>query len=268
MHPNVFLDSFWRADIRHEVFVCMSFDTVYESRWSDIFLPAIEGELGENFRKFKAVRVDYRKTGDSILTEIIDGIAHSLLVLADISVTHRCKEGEQLESYRNGNVMYEVGLALACRQPLEVILIRDDTDSLLFDVGHIPVANYDPTDPMGSIELIQRLLRDRIREIDYVRDARVKKIIQSLTQDEVALLKSVAGLLMFNWGRRRWWEKFDEIAITTASSRLLNKGIILVYEVASDKSANLYGWTALGKIVADILTGKRTLPSGPRIRHD
>ena len=40
--------------------------------------------------------------------------------------------------YRNGNVMYEVGLALACRHSSEVLLVRDDHDAFLFDVSTIP----------------------------------------------------------------------------------------------------------------------------------
>lgn len=268
MHPNVFLDGFWRSEIRTEVFVCMSFDSISEPRWTDIFVPAIEGDLGERIKRLKGVRVDYRQRGDSILTEIIDGIAHSLLVLADISVSHRCTLDGELKCYRNGNVMYEVGLALACRQPVEVILIRDDSDSLLFDVGHIPVTTYYPTDPTKSMGLIQQLLRDRIREIDYLKDSRVTKIVRSLTQDEVVLLKSWHNLFMFGVGKGRWWKKFEQTAIETAVSRLLDRGVIRVFEIASSKSGNLYGYTAFGKIVAEIVAGKLALPTGPRIRHD
>lgn len=87
----------------------MSFDPGHDDRWKRIFLPAIEGStiLGKNLR---AVRVDVRNSGDSILTEIISGIAHAQLILADISVTHECEKGGELCCYRNSNVMYEVGL--------------------------------------------------------------------------------------------------------------------------------------------------------------
>ena len=59
----------------------------------------------------------------SIITDILDGIAHSKLVLADISVATTGKWAGQ----RNGNVMYEVGLAHAVRQSTEVLLIRSFT---------------------------------------------------------------------------------------------------------------------------------------------
>jgi len=70
------------------------------------------------------LRVDVSKTGDSVLTDIIDGIAHCEMILADVSaIGYDSKTGDP---YRNGNVMYEVGLAVAARQPSEVLLIQDD----------------------------------------------------------------------------------------------------------------------------------------------
>jgi hypothetical protein len=74
MHPRVFLDTFWRNDIRDEVFVAMSFDPCFDERWNHIFRPAVESQpIGG--KQLKAIRVDIRKSGDSILSEITDGIA-------------------------------------------------------------------------------------------------------------------------------------------------------------------------------------------------
>ena len=138
MHPKVFLNDLWRNDLEDEVFVIMSFGKAQEPRWEEVFRPAIENEPLEG-RTLQAVRVDYRKGGDSILTEIINGIAHAQLVLADISVTHSWERDGETQYERNGNVMYEVGLALASRQPVEVVLARDDGHPLLFDITSIPV---------------------------------------------------------------------------------------------------------------------------------
>lgn len=51
------------------------------------------------------------------------------MVLADVSSIG--KDNVTGEAFRNGNVMYEVGLALACRHSSEVLLIRDDNDKFL-----------------------------------------------------------------------------------------------------------------------------------------
>jgi len=120
MHPNMFLKGLWQAELRPQVFVAMNFGPAYLDRFTNVIAPAVAGvELGK--RPLTAVRVDNSKTGESILTEIIDGIAHSQLVLADVSTAGR--DSVTGDAYRNGNVMYEVGIALACRQPAEVILL-------------------------------------------------------------------------------------------------------------------------------------------------
>jgi hypothetical protein len=47
--------------------------------------------------------------------------------------------------------MYEVGLALACRQPSEVLLVRDDRARFLFDVSVVPHMQVDFTDKERAI---------------------------------------------------------------------------------------------------------------------
>jgi hypothetical protein len=135
MHPNAYLQSLWRTELRDQVFVAMSFDPRFNDRFTQVIKPAIEAEPLHG-HVLEAYRVDNSKTGDSILTDIVDGIAHSRIVLADLSVVD---EGRYTDTpFRNGNVMYEVGVALAARQPSEVLLVRDDRKRFLFDVSTIP----------------------------------------------------------------------------------------------------------------------------------
>jgi hypothetical protein len=84
MHPQAFLKTFWRMELQPQVFVAMSFDMQYQSRFKEVIEPAI-GQLKVGKDTLTAYRVDLSKTGDSILTNIVDGIAHSQLVLADVS---------------------------------------------------------------------------------------------------------------------------------------------------------------------------------------
>lgn len=112
MHPNLYLRTFWRSTFRPKIFVAMSFSELFKRRFTEVIEPAVQ-EVTYHGATLSASRVDLSKTGDSILTDIIDGIAHAVMVLADVSVVgNDAKTGE---SYRNGNVMYEVGLALAAR---------------------------------------------------------------------------------------------------------------------------------------------------------
>ena len=91
MHPNVFLKTLWRLKLEPVVFVAMSFDKRYDGRFANVITPAIES-LDVNGLKLRPHRVDTSQTGDSILTEIMDGIAHSQLVLADLSTFGRDSE--------------------------------------------------------------------------------------------------------------------------------------------------------------------------------
>ena len=117
MHPSVFLETFWRLELRPQVFVAMSFAAEYQGRFDEVIAPAIRSIQLPTGNVLNPYRVDISKSGDSILTDIMDGIAHSQLVLADVSAIGR--DSKTGHAYRNGNVMYEVGLALACRQSAE-----------------------------------------------------------------------------------------------------------------------------------------------------
>jgi hypothetical protein len=82
MHPHAFLKTFWRLELRPQVFVAMSFADAYAERFDKIIAPAIAAVPFGTVR-LSPYRVDSSKSGDSILTDIVDGSAHSQLVLAD-----------------------------------------------------------------------------------------------------------------------------------------------------------------------------------------
>ncbi|MBM3500422.1 MAG: hypothetical protein FJX74_17330 [Armatimonadetes bacterium] len=168
MHPNVFLRSFWQLELRPEVFVAMTFSDEYRARFDEVIAPAIRSvQVGGV--SLEPRRVDESRSGDSILTEIADGITHSQLVLADVSTLGR--DSKSGRPYRNGNVMYEVGIALACRQPAEVLLIRDGQDRFLLDVSTIPHMTLDFTDAGAARVRLASELVSRLRERDLVHDA-------------------------------------------------------------------------------------------------
>ena len=83
MHPNAFLQTYRRLDLQPQIFVAMSFASAYEQRFQKIFKPAIES-IAISGTKLSAYRVDNSKTGDSILTDILNGIAHSKMILAGV----------------------------------------------------------------------------------------------------------------------------------------------------------------------------------------
>jgi hypothetical protein len=248
MHPNLYLQTFWRMKLKPQVFVAMSFDTRYKARFENVIAPAIR-DITFNGVALQPHRVDLSKSGDSILSEINDGIAHSRLVLADVSSVG--KDSVTGYPYRNANVMYEVGLAMTCRQPHEVLLVRDDNDKFLFDVSTIPHKRIDFTNiDMARAELHDELL-NRLKEDNHINDARVKKAISGLTGGEISLLKYIASLPpTCTWGRPIEGNVQEWVSIP----RLLDKHLIYC-SGEFEEGFPAYHATELGYIVAKIVEG-------------
>lgn len=249
MYPNLFLETFWRPDFRPQVFVAMSFSDTYEKRFTDVIDPAVRAVSVDGV-SLSPFRVDLSKTGDSILTEIIDGIAHCQMFLADVSSLGY--DSKTAEPYRNGNVMYEVGLAVAARQSTEVLLIRDDKHKFLFDVSTIPHMYIDFTDPEVAQEQLRAEIESRLEARDFVADARVKLAIATLTAEEKRVLEDFAR---FDAGAGCGFSDSGRINFTamTALPRLLDKRLIRVCAIGDD-GRPVYKWTKLGYVVASSLS--------------
>jgi hypothetical protein len=256
MYPNAYLQSLWRARFRRTVFVAMSFAPAYEARFHSVIEPAIRA-LSTSEGGLEPHRVDVSQSGDSIITEIVDGIAHGRLVLADVSSMG--KDSVTGQSYRNGNVMYEVGIALSCRQSQDVLLVRDDRDPFLFDVSSIPhmTLNFTADD---AVSTLSTALQARIAEQDLVDDARVRIAVSTLTNPEAQVLKGLADLpkgeaMSFQIGGLH-------AHFLIGLGRLLDKGLISPNGKANDNPA--YQLTPFGRAV--ILAGAYLLPEKANIK--
>lgn len=138
----------------HQAFVAMSFDPAYDARWHSVIQPALRSiqVAGAPLEPF---RVDLSRASDAILDEILRSIAECTIVFADVSASQELNS----RAVRNGNVMYEVGLAHASRLPEEVVLFRSDSYRLDFDVSGVRVHQYDPD---GSPEAAKRQVSDTV----------------------------------------------------------------------------------------------------------
>jgi hypothetical protein len=245
MHPNAYLKTFWQLDLKPQIFVAMSFSEEYRVRYEKVIAPAISGILigGAALAPY---RVDNSKTGDSILTDIVDGVAHSRMVLADVSSIG--KDSKTGHPYRNGNVMYEVGIALACRQPADVLLVRDDTDKFLFDVSTVPHMHLDFVDIDKARFALQTELIARLREQCYVADARVKLAIASLSNQELILLSELEATPE---DQIRGWNVGGTVLSTfeAAIMRLLDKRLVTLVGQFPEGYPG-YQLTQLGRVVA------------------
>jgi hypothetical protein len=189
MHPSTFINDLWNGNTESEVFVAMSFHDSYKSRFENIYKPAIENiVLGGN--QLKAVRVDERKSGDSIITEIIKGISQAEIVIADISSMGIAEDGYNVQ--RNGNVMYELGLAHASKSPASVIILKDDHEKMLFDVSSIPHFTIDFSDNNSAKKQITEIIVDRIKEAETILDIKLIRLSKLMGPHELMALKKLA----------------------------------------------------------------------------
>lgn len=249
MYPNLFLKTFWRTELRPQIFVAMGFDQVYEQRYKEVIAPAIES-ISVGGVQLKPFRVDFSQSGDSILTDIIDGIAHTEMFLADVSSIGY--DSKTAEPYRNGNVMYEVGLAVACRQSSEILIIRDDRHKFLFDVSTIPHKYIDFTNSTEAKKELNSALLERLKERNYINDARVKLAIATLTAGEKKVLEDFLKYDLSQGFGFRDTGRINFVAMA-ATPRLLDKQLIKTIALADDGQP-VYHWTRLGYIVAQAIS--------------
>lgn len=251
MHPNAFLNTYWRLEVRDTIFVAMSFAPRFKKRFDEVIAPAIES-IKIDGNTLRALRVDLSKTGDSILTDILDGISHSRMVLADVStIGHDSVSGD---AYRSGNVMYEVGIALACRRPHEVLLLRSDRDKFLFDVSTVPHMNIDFSDADAARSILKEELEARLQVQSFESDARVQIAVAGLTSKEAKILKEIASMNEGHVWASSGESGFVDFNDIAAIPRLLDKGLIKCAARFNDSTKLAYAITPLGRVVSESWT--------------
>lgn len=167
----------------------MSFDPRFTSRFERVIQPAI-ARISVGGTDLTAHRVDRSTISDSIIAEIIEGITTDMLVLVDITTIAIQDE----RPIRNGNVMYELGLAHAIRQPEEVVIFRSDSDPLLFDVSGIRVHTYAPDeDPDAALQQVKHTVGEALRTTQLVDRWVIDRGIRALDPMSIALLIRLAG---------------------------------------------------------------------------
>lgn len=180
MYPAIFFGLFPPFPREKKVFVAMSFEEQFRSRWREVLQPAVRSiEVGGTV--LEPYRVDVRRVSDSILTDILQGIQQHLIVLADVTTMGFVEHEGRRKPIRNANVLYEVGIAHAVRLPEEVILFRSDNDELIFDIANIRVNSYDPDDnPETARELVRNSIVEALREVELRKHLAVTRAVEAL----------------------------------------------------------------------------------------
>lgn len=189
MYPANFFELFPPFTRDNRCFVAMSFDDRFLARWTEVIAPAVRATRAA-FPDLVPHRIDLGRRGDSILAEILDEVARCRLIIADIS-TVATVAGRAL---RNANVLYELGLAHACRLPEEVIVLRSDGDPLPFDVTNVRVHSYCPDDdPAHARGLVEDLITNALLSVEYTRSQAVKRTAEILDFESWDALYAIAS---------------------------------------------------------------------------
>ena len=128
----------------YSVFVLMPFDEQFNEIYNDFLKATFESIEEVQFQVDRASDIENQR---SILNDIVIRIAHSDLIVADLT---GC----------NPNVFYELGLAHALRRP--VILLTQDIEEIPFDLQPYRVLEYDTH--FAKIQCAKEILKDYARK--------------------------------------------------------------------------------------------------------
>ena len=232
MWAKFFFERFWESEQRNELFVCMPFHQEFDARFAEIILPAA---IDAGF--VKATRVDQSTEGNVIIDKIWTGIANSKMVLVDLTDDPKAK------GHVNGNVLLELGVAQAMREPSAVVIIRDeDISTVDFDARGLAI-NQSRNGHLTR-EWLADLLQVSVNNHDWSESNRVKGAAESI--DEIGL--------MFMWevGRRpKDWRHFHTLGqsaeVKMAVLRLVDLGILRLGTGGANAPTELaYHWTPFG----------------------
>lgn len=276
MYPNTFFNQFPPFPRENKVFVAMSFDDRFHKRWEDVIKLAVEN-IKVNGIQLEPYRVDLGKCSDSILTEIFMNISNCKLFFADLTTIGQLNKNP----IRNGNVMYEIGIAQAVRLPEEVILFRSDKDSLMFDLVNIRVNYYDPDlEPEDAKQKVNDVLSSAIGEINLKKHLSIQRVVDSLDFYCLSVLLNpdlIQGIV--NGDILRTMRDLSLIPKINALNKLIELGILsTAYKPITpedlprefDKSMNkllYYNVTSFGVAVIEELANRMDLFSPELQKH-
>jgi len=252
MYPAHFYGLFPAFPRTKTVFVAMSFDSRFDCRWKEVIQPAIEN-IAANDTRLSAIRVDARVVGDSILTEILTGIGTAQVVFADITSVGELDD----RPIRNGNVMYEVGLAHATRLPEEVLLFRSDNAPLLFDTANVRVNSYLPDEnPADAKRQVTECILSALKEVDLRRHLAVQAVANSLDVPSFEVLAECQTNGRFEHPpRQTMGQALGAVSKAFAVQRLLTLGLLEVgYKSPTHAEISRLGDASVGALMPYVTT--------------
>jgi len=214
----------------------MPFHDEFQIIWEQAIKPAVE-ELPHNGIKLSANRVDTTLLSGNVVQSILDGIAHARLVFVDVSVAKKGSWAGQ----RNGNVMYELGLAHAIRPETDLVIVKNDTGSINFDIANIFIHKYEYEDLSAAKSLFSLQINEALSHRKRMMEFQVERASERLDANCKAVMYEFGINVGFEpFGISRDSPLWKHLAI----GKLLDLGVI-VCEV-TQACCYHYRWTEFG----------------------
>lgn len=159
MLPKHFFENFFQGKQENKLFVCMPFDDSLDSKFN-IIKKIAEEDLGDKYKFEEVIRTKEEWAAGDLTEEIFNGIAHSKILLFDLSDDPKYENNLKEVS---PNVTYELGVALTFRSKEDILLIRKDSErpieDLPFDINHLPIRKYED---LKNNDWLKNLLINRL----------------------------------------------------------------------------------------------------------
>lgn len=246
MYPKIFFENFWEREQKNELFVCMPFHVNLDGKFDVIC--EVAKELGFD----RAVRVKEDYVANDITYKILGGIGNSRTLLFDLSDDPKshCEFSKQA----NINVLYELGISTAIREPEDILLIREKSKSELpFDIKSLNINGYEG--PLNRDWLNQKLKA----VLDGQNWYKSRRVIATAKSIDSIGLKLILKIYKEN---REGEDHFNDEGLPTevklAILRLIDLGILWF---ATDKKGTEYAyhWTPFGRAVIKYLGVEKSI---------
>ncbi len=240
MYAKFFFERFWEGEQKNELFICMPFHVSFDGKFDKINIGA--KKVGFD----KAVRVKEDCDANVITDKIFDGIANSKMLLFDLSDDPKSPENSK---QANVNVLYELGIANAIREPQDILLIRESSSGKIpFDVSGMTINEH-----QGDLttEWLADELKTALENQEWHKSKRVQAAAKSIDGEALEL--------MYNYGRNP--EDFNHFHTTGVPAevkmsvlRLMDLGILWFASVCEGEyREHAFRWTPFGHEVMKYL---------------
>ena len=252
MYPRTYYETFMRYEANDQVFVAMPFSASFKNAFEHVIEPAIKRVL-VNQRPLvpRIVNRDISGSPD-IHEQIFDAILHSRLVIADMTMQSSYKDdNDSLRWQPNANVMYEVGLASAWRNPEDILLIYQghSNHSYSFDIQNLRHVQYDLANPSSVTTLVEEIVR-ALNQSSFLAKMAYQKLLESVSPSAIQFMHQEALRTFPIVSFQDTGMPILDARIHAATELLLSLGALknrnVIPQGAGKGVAVIYEWTEIG----------------------